>query len=219
MASAQGARTIWLQVGAIPEERHSQNCNITVDKFWVDDTLDVSMAKKTRKRTSKTTPSVREALLLLKDASVAEIDHLIDNLHQVKAAREHLEQIFSGSISAARKVARTVAQTVVEEAAKVAPKKRGRKPGLEKTPRAGVARRGRRAGKFLGPARPGTLRAFVHAALKELGPTRTNELVKHLENKLGTAAGKSLRIRVSQVLINERDPFIKRVSRGVYQHT
>lgn len=155
-----------------------------------------------KKSSNKATPSVREALLLLKDASVAEIDHLIQSLHQVKAAREHLENIFAGTVTAARKVARTVAT----EAARVTGKG-ARKSGPKS------------AGNQLAPPRPGSLRAIVHAALKELGPTKTSDLIKHLEAKLGPEAGKSFRIRVNQVLVNRRDPFIKRVKRGVYQHT
>ncbi len=181
-----------------------------------------------RKSSVNSTPSVKEALLLLKDASVAEIDHLINSLHQIKEAREHLESLFSGSVSAVKKVA----ETVVEEAGKVVRKKRGRKPGrkamqapaLAEAPKAmkpaKVAKAGRKpgrkAGDGLGPARPGTLRDLVHASLKDLGPIKTNDLVKHLEQKLGPNAGKSLRVRVNQVLSNRRDSSIKKVSRGVY---
>lgn len=166
-----------------------------------------------RSSRKKQNPTVKEALSLLKDASVAEIDQLISSLHQVKQAREHLESLFSDGVSAVKRMA----EAVVEEAAKVGRKKRGRKPGRTAVQARTSAGVGRRKKNGLKPPRPGSLRAIVHDALRELGPIKTNDLIKHLESKLGKNAGPSLRVRVNQVLGNRRDTSIQKVSRGVYK--
>lgn len=157
-------------------------------------------------------PSVKEALLLLKDASVAEIDQLIGSLHRIRKAREHLESLFSEGVSAVRRVA----EAVVEEATRGGRKTRGRRPGRKGIESLGAVGGLRRRSAGLKPPRPGSLRAMVHEALRDMGPIKTNDLVKHLEKKLGQEAGASFRVRVNQVLGNRRDTSIKKVSRGVY---
>jgi hypothetical protein len=152
------------------------------------------------------TPSVREALLLLRDASVAEIDGFIANLHELKDARSRLESLFSDGVKTVRSMARSVSAPI-EEAIESATAQA----------KASTRKRTGKKGPALGEPRPGSLRAHVHAALKELGPIKNSDLIAYLTKKLGKKGGKSLGVRVNQVLINEKDKAIIRVQRGVYK--
>lgn len=140
-------------------------------------------------RYSKLSPT-RQVLFLAREASTTAIDALIDKLKEIKAAKIQLEKLL---------------------AVEIPPIRRGRgrpSKGLAYTPK----------GDGLAEPRPGSLRAMIHAYLKEKGATKTNDLVKALTAKLGKKAGPSLRVRINQVLSNKRDPFIRKLGRGHYAY-
>jgi hypothetical protein len=140
-------------------------------------------------------------LLLTKHVSSAAIDALIDQLKAIKAAKIRLEKLLDKDVPAS------------------ALKSKGRR-GPGRPPKSGRGRPGRppKHGAALEAPRPGTLRAQIHAYLKDKGATKTNDMVKALTAKLGKKAGPSLRVRINQVLINKRDPFIKKLGRGHYAY-
>jgi len=162
------------------------------------------------KRTAATGFSSHDILSIVKEASAAQIQNVIDILGEVKEARYRLENIFAtGSLSAA----------ISPAAPARAPKaRRGRPAKAAKAPKAAPAKAPAKSGDGLAEPRQGSLRALVHEVLKEKGPIKTNDVVKILTAKLGKKGGPSLRVRINQVLINRRDTFIKKVERGVYTY-
>jgi hypothetical protein len=139
-------------------------------------------------RYSKLSPT-RQVLFLAREASTSAIDALIDKLKEIKAAKIQLEKLLAEDIPSVRR-------------------------GRGRPSKQGFASRG----DGLAEPRPGSLRAMIHAYLKEKGATKTNDLVKALTARLGKKAGPSLRVRINQVLINKRDPFIRKLGRGHYAY-
>jgi hypothetical protein len=165
-----------------------------------------SMPKSKKRTVAAVEFSPHDVLSIVKDASVSQIQKVIGLLDEVKEARHRLENLFSGGLKAA--------QAYAPRTGTAAPKKsRSGRPG-----KGSVAKASPKKGDELVEPRKGSLRALVHAVLKDKGPIKTNDVVKILTAKLGKKGGPSLRVRINQVLINKRDPFIKKIERGVYSY-
>lgn len=163
---------------------------------------------KTKKRTAAAVEfSPHDVLSIVKDASVSQIQKVIGLLDEVKEARHRLENLFSGGLKAAEAYAPRAAASKKSRRGRPAKAAKASKPEA-KAPKDGG----------LVEPRKGSLRAQVHAVLKEKGPIKTNDVVKILGAKLGKKGGPSLRVRINQILINKRDPFIKKIDRGVYAY-
>lgn len=167
---------------------------------------------KTKKRTAAVVEfSPHDVLSIVKDASVSQIQKVIGLLDEVKEARHRLENLFSGGLKAAEAYAPRATTAAPQTA------RRGRPAKVAKASKSAAPAKAKK-GDDLAEPRQGSLRALVHAVLKEKGPIKTNDVVKILTAKLGKKGGPSLRVRINQVLINKRDPFIKKIDRGVYTY-
>lgn len=155
--------------------------------------------------------SPHDVLSIVKNASVSQIQKVIGILDEVKEARLRLENLFAGGVRAA--------EAYAPKTNPKSTKRRGYQVNGEKTIVAVKVSRGssKKDDELVEP-RKGSLRELVHVVLKEKGPIKTNDVVKILTAKLGKKGGPSLRVRINQVLINKRDPFIKKLERGVYTY-
>jgi hypothetical protein len=147
-----------------------------------------------------TTTHLAELLIM----SSGDFDRYVESINQLASLRRNLESIPPALPPATAEPAPPPSITS-PPASNPAPV-----PGL--APNRLATRRPMRA------AKAGTLRGEIHEVLRSSGkPLRRAEIIASVARRRGCASDENLKGKVSDILTNPHDPFIRRVGHGIYK--
>lgn len=142
-------------------------------------------------------------LAQLLSLSADDFDCYLDSINRLAAIRKQIETL----------------GTTARQPAVVAEALEPQRP-VPTPPRAGLPKTSARQLATRRPmraAKPGTLRGDVHEVLRATGrPLRRAEIINEVAKRRGRDVDEVLRAKVSDILTNPHDPFLRRVAFGTY---